>query len=137
MGSTFGERALQKHRTCATFGLTRKSTSLASLWLYQFVYGGKGELRLEAPSGLRRTEQVYEVYVVIFDLKTTNIKKFPKYGFSERNPTNHVAGVFVQALSTYFGMSSTISVFFTFKLLHPIQHKTPPVVHVATALLSL
>ena len=71
MGSTFGERALQKHRTCATFGLTRKSTSLASLWLYQFVDGGKGELRLEAPSGLRRTEQVYEVYVVIFDLKTT------------------------------------------------------------------
>jgi hypothetical protein len=28
----------------------------------------------------------------------TNIKQLPKYDFSKRNPTNHVAGVFVQAL---------------------------------------
>ncbi|MCD4763506.1 MAG: hypothetical protein K8R28_05715, partial [Desulfobacterales bacterium] len=29
----------------------------------------------------------------------TNIKQLAKYDFSKRNPTNHVAGVFVQALS--------------------------------------
>ncbi len=34
-------------------------------------------------------------------IQPTNIKQLPKYGFSERNPTNHVAGVFVQALAMY------------------------------------
>ncbi len=50
---------------------------------------------------LRKIE-INNLIILTVNLSTStqpaNIKQFPKYGFNERNPTNHVAGVFVQAL---------------------------------------
>jgi len=42
----------------------------------------------------------------------TNIKQLQKYGFSERNPTNHVAGVSVQTLTCKYKTVLTSNHFF-------------------------